>query len=157
MTKPKDDTPTGGKAPAEPNSSLEERMLATRRQEEARTSGHMTEAEFKAFMDEMWGEEEQEGDLEMAELTVPDIPGKVLVRLEKMAANRKITVEDLARDIIYKAVSARESSKLVEITEEQFQQNIDALMAAYDQEPIAIIDDKGPRFVLMPLDVYAEV
>ncbi len=55
MTKFEDETPTGGNTPEEPNLSLEDRIQERRRTEESGASGHMTEAEFKAFMDEKRG------------------------------------------------------------------------------------------------------
>lgn len=154
MTKPEDDTPTGGSAPEESNSSLEGRMQKRRKTEESGASGHMTEAEFKAFMDEKWGEEADQGDLEMVDLTIHDIPDEVLLLLEKLAAKRGMAAEDLVREMICNAFLASKPPRHVEITEEQFRENIDALMAAYNQEPIVIVDEKGRRFVLMPVDLY---
>ncbi|ATG47129.1 hypothetical protein CEW89_05805 [Celeribacter ethanolicus] len=113
----------------------------------------MTEAEFKAFMDEKWGEEADQGDLKMVDLTIHDIPDEVLLVLERLAAKRGITAEGLVREMICDTFLASNPPRLVEITEEQFRENIDVLMAAYEQEPIVIVDEKGCRFVLMPLDL----
>ena len=93
----------------------------------------------------------------MVDLTIHDIPDEVLLLLESLAAKRGMTAEDLVREMICDAFLVSEPPSHVEITEEQFQQNIDALMAAYDQEPIVIVDEKGQRFVFMPLDIYEEV
>ncbi|WP_107815791.1 hypothetical protein [Celeribacter persicus] len=130
-------------------------MLARGKTAGTEASGHMTEAEFKAFMDEIWGEEAHERVLEMTGFTVRNIPHEILLRLEMVAENREMTVEEFAREIICNAVPTSKSAKFIEITEKQFRENIDALMAAYDQEPIAIIDDKGQRFVLNPVEVYS--
>ncbi|NVK23081.1 MAG: hypothetical protein HWD86_11240 [Kangiellaceae bacterium] len=154
MTKPEDDTPSVGKAPEEQSSSIEDRKLARQKPAETGTSGHMTAAEFKAFMDEMWGEEADQGGPDMVDLTIHDIPDKVLLLLERMAAKRGMTAEDLAREMICNAFVASKPPRFVEITEEQFRQNSDALIAAYDQDPIVIVDEKGRRFVLMPAGMF---
>ncbi|WP_066704789.1 hypothetical protein [Celeribacter ethanolicus] len=90
----------------------------------------------------------------MVDLTIHDIPDGVLHLLERVAAHRGMTAEDLVREKICNAFRVSKPPRLVEITEEQFRENIDALMAAYDQEPIVIVDEKGRRFVLMPVDLY---
>lgn len=90
----------------------------------------------------------------MVDLTIHDIPDEVLLLLERLAAKRGMTAEDLVREKICDAFLVSEPPSLVEITEEQFRDNVDALMAAYDQEPIVIVDEKGRRFVLMPVDFY---
>ncbi len=90
----------------------------------------------------------------MLDLTIHDIPDEVLLLLKSLAANRGMTTEELVREMICNALRVSEPPSLVEITEEQFRENIDALMAAYDQEPIAIVDEKRRRFVLIPANMF---
>ena len=54
---PKNDTPTGGAGSGEQASSFEERIRTIQRKvAEMGTGRPLTEEEWKAFMDELWGE-----------------------------------------------------------------------------------------------------
>ncbi|SDG45289.1 hypothetical protein SAMN04488117_12138 [Celeribacter baekdonensis] len=90
----------------------------------------------------------------MVDLTISNIPDNVMITLETMAVSRNMTVEDLVLEMICQEVIVAKPAQLIEITEEQFRQNIDVLLAAYDRQPIAIVDEKGRRFVMMPIEKY---
>ncbi|WP_299551134.1 hypothetical protein [uncultured Tateyamaria sp.] len=87
----------------------------------------------------------------MPDLTIPNIPGRIFLMLQSLAAKHNLPIEDYAKQLLCDAVARASLEADVDISIRQLLENFDAYLRIAEHQSVFFFDERGRQFALVPI------